>query len=218
MPHKQAVIKYLDGIDDVAASIGAVNTINMEDGKLIGYNTDAAGFIGPLKRRFDDLHGSRVAVIGAGGAARACVYALKNEQADVTVFSRNERKAQTLADEVKVNSSDLSKIKDLSSKIPLKEFDIIVNATPLGMKGELETQTPFTADELAGVKFVFDIVTSANDTPLVREAKKAGVSIISGEEMLLEQAAKQFEIWTGRPAPQDVMREALQNKQEETRG
>ena len=86
------------------------------------------------------------------------------------------------------------------------------------MKGELETEPPFTADELAGVKFVFDLVTSADDTPLIREAKKAGVSALSGEEMLLEQAAKQYDIWTGRPAPRDVMRNAMNNKQKETRG
>ena len=218
MPHKQAVIKYLDGLDDVAATVGAVNTINTEDGKLVGYNTDAAGFIEPLKRTFGDLKGARVAVIGAGGAARACVYALKSQEADVTIIARDESKARALAEEFTAGSSVLSKIKDPSSKASLNDFDIIVNATPIGMKGELETQSPLTAHELAGVKFVFDLVTSADDTPLIREAKKAGVSAIGGEEMLLEQAAKQFEIWTGGSAPIDVMRDALNKKQQETRG
>ena len=113
MPHKQAVIKYLDGLDDVAATVGAVNTINIEGGTLIGYNTDAAGFIGPLKRTFGDLKGARVALIGAGGAARACVYALKSQNADVTIIARDESKARALAEEFTVGSSALSKLKDV---------------------------------------------------------------------------------------------------------
>jgi 3-dehydroquinate dehydratase/shikimate dehydrogenase len=217
MPHKQEVIKYLDGIDDVATTIGAVNTISIENGKLIGYNTDAAGFIEPLKRNFGDLQGARVAVIGAGGAARACVYALRQKNAEVTILARDVSKAVALADEFGAKGSDLTKFKDPRSKISAN-FDIIVNATPLGMKGKLESQSPFTADELSGVKFVFDLVTSAGDTPLIREAKRAGVPAIGGEEMLLEQAAKQYEIWTGRPAPLDIMRNALNNKQRETQG
>lgn len=217
MPHKQEVIKYLDGIDDVAAAVGAVNTINNEHGKLVGHNTDAAGFIEPLKKNFGDLKNARVAVIGAGGAARACVYALKNEEADVTIFARDETKAMALAGEFDATGCDLSKIKDQSSKISSNNFDIVVNATPLGMNGRLETKTPLTADELAGVKFVFDLVTSAGETPLMREAQKAGVPAMGGEEMLLEQAAKQFEIWIGGPAPLEMMREALENKQKETR-
>ena len=165
-----------------------------------------------------DLQGARVAVMGAGGAARACVYALREKNAEVTILARDESKAVALANEFGAAGLDLAKIKDPSSKISLNGFDIIVNATPWGMKGELENQSPFTADELAGVKFVFDLVTSADDTPLIREAKRAGVPAMGGEEMLLEQAAKQYEIWTGRPAPLDIMRNALNNKQRETQG
>src|SRR4029450_2307702 len=134
--------------------------------KLIGHNTDAAGFMEPLKRNFGDLQNARVAVIGAGGAARGCVYALKNEKADVTIFARDEKKAMAFAEEFAVGSSTLSKFKDQSSKIPSNNFDNVVNATPLGMSGKLESRSPVTADELAGVKFVFDLVTSARETSL----------------------------------------------------
>lgn len=207
MPHKQAMMKYLHAIDPVAEKIGAVNTIKIHDDKLTGYNTDAYGFITPLLERFGDLKDARVAVFGTGGAARACVFALKREDADVTVFARDTRKAQAFADEFDIKIFENSKIKDQRSKIV--DFDILVNATPMGMKGPLENQSLFTAEQLEGVKFVYDLVTSSTDTPLVREAGKAGVPAIGGIEMLIHQGAKQFEIWTGQAAPVEKMRDAI---------
>lgn len=205
MPHKQAIIKHLDAIDTPAETIGAVNTVKFDSGKLIGYNTDAYGFITPLKAKFGDLKDARVAVFGAGGAARACVYALKQENADVTLFARNMQKANVFAEEFGVSSKQIT-----SEHQPLiKEFEIVVNATPLGMKGSLENETLLTAAHLKGVKFVYDLVTSRTDTPLIREAKKAQVLAIGGLEMLIHQGAKQFEIWTGQAAPMETMREAV---------
>jgi 3-dehydroquinate dehydratase/shikimate dehydrogenase len=210
MPHKQTIIKYLDGLDPVATAVGAVNTVALVGGKFMGYNTDVDGFIEPLARHFGDLHGARVAVLGAGGAARACIYGLKQSGAEVSVLARNESKAEALARELAVNGSSLSKIKNQNSKIP---FDIVVNATPLGMKGQLSDQTPLTAEELGGVKFVFDLVTRPDDTPLIREANAAGVPTTGGQEMLIAQAIKQFEIWTGRSAAESVMKEAVLDRQ-----
>ena len=217
MPHKQTIMRHLDDIEPAAEKIGAVNTVKIDGDRMTGYNTDAYGFIEPLKSKFSDLKGSRVAVLGAGGAARACIFALQQENADVTVFARDEERSAALGRDFGISSSGLSKIKDQSFKVLSNDFDIVVNATPMGMNGPFADQTPLTAEQLEGVKFVFDIVTSAGDTPLIKEARKAGVSTISGEEMLLYQGAKQFEIWTGRSAPIEIMREALANKQKETR-
>ncbi len=212
MPHKQSVMKYLDEIDSVGEKIGAVNTIAIDDDKLSGYNTDAHGFITPLKTRLGELNGMRAAVLGAGGAARACVTSLKQEGADVTVFARDERKASSFASKFGCRVNLVSNL-----KFEISNFDVLVNATPLGMKGEFETISPLTADDLKGVKLVFDLVTRPNDTPLIREAKQAGVATVPGFEMLIEQAIKQFEIWTGRDAPKDVMRAAALSRMENTK-
>lgn len=209
MPHKQAIIPHLDAIDPVAETIGAVNTVKIDEGKLTGFNTDAHGFITPLKARFGDLEDARVAVYGAGGAARAVVYALKNEGADVSVFVRDPAKAASLSEEMSVPVGKIRHSSVGSEKLEVDSFDIVVNATPLGMKGLLENETLFTADELFGVRFVYDLVTKPNDTPLVAEARKAGIPAVGGLEMLLAQGAKQFEIWTDREAPVEVMRLSL---------
>ena len=221
MPHKQAIIPHLDAIDPTAKAIGAVNTVKFTDGKLTGYNTDAHGFITPLKAKYGDLINARVAVFGAGGAARACVYALKQEDADVTVFARDAAKGTAFASEFGVKFSEISdlkfeisndrkpKNKDQKSKTDLSVFDILVDATPLGMKGPHENDALFTADELAGLKFVYDLVTKTTNTPLIAEAKKAGIPSIGGLDMLIAQGCKQFEIWTGLEAPAELMRDSL---------
>jgi 3-dehydroquinate dehydratase/shikimate dehydrogenase len=204
MPHKQSIIKHLDHIDPAAEKIGAVNTVQIQDDKLIGYNTDAHGFITPLAERFGDLEGASVAIVGAGGAARACIFALKEKNADVTVLARDERQAKRVAAEFAVRWQNL-KPDELTS-------DIIVNATPLGMKGPLERETLLTAEQLDGVKLVYDLVTDPVGTPLIREAQKANVQYINGLEMLIHQGAKQFEIWTGQTPPIDKMSEAVQKR------
>jgi 3-dehydroquinate dehydratase/shikimate dehydrogenase len=207
MPHKQAIIKHLE-IDPTAETIRAVNTVKIDGGKLTGYNTDAYGFITPLREKFGDLNGSRIAVIGAGGAARACIFALKQENADVTVFARDMQKGKTLASDFSIPFKQLN----TDRRPPTTDLDIVVDATPLGMKGPFENESLFTADQLKGVKFVYDLVTSRTDTPLIREAKKANVPAIGGFEMLIYQAAKQFEIWTGREAPIDLMRQSAEER------
>jgi 3-dehydroquinate dehydratase/shikimate dehydrogenase len=202
MPHKQAIIPYLDEIDETAKTIGAVNTVKIENRKLRGFNTDADGFIGPLKKACGDLKKARVALLGAGGAARACVYALKKEGASVTVFVRNVGKAAAFAGEFGVDVLDLAGL-DTSG------FDIVINATPVGMKAGEENKTLLDAERLKGVKLVFDLITKPAETALMREAKKAGIPTIGGAEMLIAQGVKQFEIWTGQEAPADLMREKV---------
>lgn len=208
MPHKQTVIPHLDAIDSTAASIGAVNTVKIEDDKLTGYNTDAYGFITPLKAIFGDVRNAHVAVIGAGGAARACVYALKQENADVTVFTRDAAKGESFAAEFGVKLSEISNCSSEISDID-RSFDILINTTPLGMNGPYENDSLFKADDLTSLKLVFDLVTRTTDTPLISEARKAGVPVIGGFEMLLAQGCRQFEIWSEQEAPVELMRDSL---------
>ena len=205
-PHKQAIMKYLDSVDATAGAIGAVNTVRVEDGKLLGFNTDAPGFIKPLKDAFGDLAGARAAVAGAGGAARACVYALKQEGAEVTLHVRDRAKASSLADEFAI------RIEELTTDHRPPTTDILVNATPLGTRGERESETIATADELRDVRLVYDLVYNPSETRLMREAKIAGAKTLGGLDMLIAQGARQFEIWTGEQAPVEEMREAIRKR------
>lgn len=219
MPHKQSIMEYLDKIEPTAAKIGAVNTVKVnEDGNLIGYNTDAHGFITPLKAKYGDLKGAKAAVFGAGGAARACVYALQQEGVDVKVFVRDPEKSEAFAEEFNMPLFEISNFKseisdakdeDQRSKIKGPKPDIIVDTTPLGMAGALENESLLTSDELKGIKFVYDLVTRPFDTPIIRYAKQAGIPAIGGLEMLVAQGAEQFKIWTGKDAPVQQMKESV---------
>ncbi len=196
IPHKQAIIKHLDSIDDTAKAIGAVNTIKIIDGKLHGYNTDAHGFIEPLTNAYGDLKNAKVAVLGGGGAARAAIYGLRKEEAQVTVFARDLEKGRSLAEQFKIQDSRL-KIQNEN----YDDFDIVVNATPLGTIGELENETPAVAEQIKNVHLVYDLIYNPFETRFLREAKSVGVPTIGGLAMLVAQGAAQFEIWTGKDAP-----------------
>ena len=203
-PHKQSIIAHLDEIDETAKQIGAVNTVRIEGRNLFGYNTDAPGFIKPLMDNYGDLSGAKVAVVGAGGAARACVYSLVQQGAEVTVFARDTNKANNLAESFNVRVDSIPE--------SFAGFYIVVNCTPLGTKGDTEDQTIATADQLEGVKLVYDLVYNPIETKLIREAKKAGVRTLGGLEMLIAQGAEQFKIWTGREAPLEAMTAAVRKK------
>ena len=209
IPHKQAIIEHLDSIDETAQTIGAVNTVKIVDGKLHGFNTDAPGFIEPLRNSYGDLRDAKVGVLGNGGAARACVYALKNDGANVCVFARDIEKARHLAEEFQVELRGLKISSD-----DLREFDILVNATPLGMKGKFENETPLRAEQIENVKLIYDLVYNPFETRLIKEARKANVPIIGGLAMLIAQGAAQFKIWTDKDAPvREMSRIALRKLQ-----
>lgn len=207
IPHKETVIKHLDGIDDSARTIGAVNTVKIENGKLYGYNTDAHGFIEPLLNSYGDLKDAEIAVLGAGGAARACVYALKQHGANVTIFARDSRKSAALAAEFGVSHREFF-VAD--KKFSFGDYDILVNTTPLGMKGKAEGETPAFADQLHGLHLVYDLIYTPFQTKLLQEADIAEVPKIGGLAMLIAQAMRQQKIWTGLDAPmQEMSRAAL---------
>jgi shikimate dehydrogenase len=212
-PHKQQITKHLDDIEESARRIGAVNTIKVVDDRLHGFNTDAEGFIRPLRAMVGDLADVRVAVFGAGGAARACTYALKTEGSKVTVFARDKAKADKFAADMDVTSA---KLNDAGRMDKLSGFDIVVNATPLGTRGEDRDETLATAEQLAGVKLVYDLVYNPAETRLLREAKAAGAVTLGGFDMLIAQAERQFEIWTGMDPPVNVMAEAARKRLDES--
>lgn len=198
-PHKRSVIDLLDSVDETAAAIGAVNTVFLVSGKWHGTNTDAEGFIAPLKERFGSLQGANVAVLGAGGAARACVYALRREGADVTVLARDLAKAKPLADQFGAKLLPLDAI---------EHPDILVNTTPLGTRGEHENEIPVSAERLSGIKLLYDLTYNPPETRLLREAREVGCETLDGLEMLIRQAAAQFKIWTGLEADTAAMQTA----------
>jgi 3-dehydroquinate dehydratase/shikimate dehydrogenase len=189
-PHKQTVMDHLDWMDPTAKEIGAVNTIVIEKDRLLGYNTDAAGFIDPLLRKFESLAGRRAAIIGAGGAARAVIWGLLKQNSNVIICARNTKKAQPLAESFRVNCEPLE-------SASFQDYDLVINTTPLG-SGAYIDQSPVTADQLRGVHCAYDLIYNPADTRFLREARKAGCDTIGGLDMLVAQARLQFELWTGR--------------------
>jgi 3-dehydroquinate dehydratase/shikimate dehydrogenase len=200
MPLKQDVIPLLERTDPLSAKIGAVNTIlRTPDGKFYGFNTDVAGIVAPLERRLA-LKGARILVIGAGGAARAAVFGCRDKGAEVFVLNRTPETAQKLA-----KQSGAKAIK--REAVAKSTFDVIINATPIGMAGHTGKNVPVSpleASEL-NTRYVFDLVYNPVETPLLRMARHKGLAVITGVEMFVQQGARQFEIWTGKPAPEEEM-------------
>ena len=189
-PHKQTVMECLDWIDPDAKDIGAVNTVVVEGDRLLGYNTDAAGFIDPLLSRFNTLRDAKVAIIGAGGAARAVIWALQRQNANVTLFARNVPKAHSLADLFGISCVSLA-------EASFAGYDLVINTTPVG-SGAYIGQSPVTRQQLSGSRCVYDLIYNPRETLLLREAHDAGCETLGGLEMLVAQAGLQFELWTGR--------------------
>lgn len=196
MPLKLEILEHLDNTDPISAEIGACNTVvRSHDGKLYGFNTDVGAIVQPLERRLP-LEGAKILVLGAGGAARAAVFGLVRKGAEVLILNRTPQKAQKLARQAKAKSIR-------RSLVARENFDAIVNATPAGMQGE-KTQQILEPKEL-NARVVFDLVYNPIDTPLIRMAREKGIAVITGIEMFVQQGARQFEIWTGKPAPEEEM-------------
>jgi 3-dehydroquinate dehydratase/shikimate dehydrogenase len=200
-PHKAAVLDHLDWIEPAAKEIGAVNTIVSNDNRLLGYNTDATAILKPVAERLGSLRSARCAVIGAGGVASAALWSLKNEGAEVTVFARDVEKGSELAEKFCVDG------KQLESAV-FESFDVVINATPLGTRGPLQSETSASAATLRGARLAYDLVYNPRETRFLREAREAGCDTIGGLPMLVLQAAEQFKLWTGTEAPLELMAEA----------
>ncbi|MGH9898021.1 MAG: shikimate dehydrogenase family protein, partial [Pyrinomonadaceae bacterium] len=197
-PHKEEILELMNWIDPVAQRIKAVNTVVVEGDKLHGFNTDMEAAIRPLKKLAGELSGLRVAVIGAGGAARALICGLLQQHALITIFNRSINRGQLLAEEFCVSTGTLDPAN-------FDEFEVVVNTTPLGTKGHMEDQSPATTEQLQRVRIVYDFVYNPIETRLIKNAREAGCQTLGGLEMLVEQAAAQFQLWTGQSAPLRVM-------------
>ena len=204
MPHKQAILPHLEHTDPLSAKIGAVNTVLRvvspgEKPKLYGFNTDVQGITVPLEKRIT-LKGAKILVLGAGGSARAAVFGLREKGAEVSILNRNPDTAAKLA---KQSGAKILKRESLAKS----SFDAIINATPVGMAGDSGAQILTAADFDAGLKarYIFDMVYNPVETPLLKLARQLGIPVITGVEMFVQQGARQFEIWTGKPAPEDEM-------------
>ena len=201
MPLKQEVLPHLANMDPLTARIGACNTLRTgADGKLYGFNTDVAGVVRPLEKRMR-LKGARIVVLGAGGAARAAVFGLVEQGAEVFVVNRTHETAVALAR--KAHAKSLKQ--ELLAK---NKFDALINTTPCGMAG-VKQALPIKENEL-NASLVFDMVYNPLDTPLLRLAHSRGIPIVSGLEMFVQQGARQFEIWTGKPAPEAEMQRVVE--------
>jgi 3-dehydroquinate dehydratase/shikimate dehydrogenase len=195
MPYKGAILEDLDNTDSHTAKIGACNTVvRAQDGKLYGFNTDTSGVVRPLEQRLP-LQGAKILVLGAGGAARAAVFGLKERGCEVYILNRTVAVAQKLARSAKARLVKRADLKKLT-------FDVIINATPIGMGSSKES--PLNENEI-NARFLFEMIYDPPETRLVQLARTRGVEVIPGIEMLVQQAARQFEIWTGKPAPLDEM-------------
>jgi shikimate dehydrogenase len=211
IPHKERIGHLVDAVEETARRIGAVNTLFKRGGALRGDNTDAGGFGDALAEKGIDVAGCRVLLLGAGGAAKACAYQLIRARAHVVITNRTAERARDLVGAVRAAvpddlGPDLHSYAGLSWPVhDLGDYEIVVNATSLGLHGE---------DPLEGVGLppdltVVDIVATAEETPLVRRAKASGCVAVDGLLMLLHQGARAFRLWTGVDAPLAAMRAAL---------
>ena len=212
IPHKQNVFELVDELTPTARAIGAVNTIYLRENKLIGDNTDAPGFLSDLKK-FLTLERDRelvpaqkkALVLGAGGSARAVVYALLNDDWDVTLSTRRIEQAEQLSNSF--NHRAL-RITDNLSNIELSNIILLANTTPLGMTPNTD-QSPWPKNLPFPKAVIYDLVYNPRETKLVRDARAQGLNATTGLGMLIEQAALGFELWTGHKPPRNILFEAV---------
>ncbi len=211
IPYKKTVLPFLDELSEEAASIRAVNTIVNKDGKLIGHNTDIAGFASPLLPYRESITGKTVAIFGAGGASLAAIKAFNRffTPKEILLFARDTQKAHSQLEESGYDNSNPLTILPQESPEKIRECRVIVNATPIGTRGNSGSVIPLERQLLNPGQIVYDMVYNPPDTPLLQAAKLAGATTISGIEMLIGQAEKAFTLWTGLPMPVSAVREAL---------
>jgi len=214
MPHKNAVIAYLDEVDSTAKFLGSVNTILNDNGKLLGFSTDGIGALNALRENGVNLSGKKVLLLGGGGAAKAIAFALAKEVNELSILNRTPEKTKALTDAL---SGKFGKKVTAGSLAPstiqenLQDADVLVNATSVGMHPNVE-QSLVAPQWLKPDLTVMDIVYNPIETKLAKDAKVVGAKVVNGVEMLIFQGAASFEIWTGCSVPVEVMRKAAINK------
>jgi len=216
VPYKEAVLPLLDGVDDLASLIGAVNTIVKRDDRLLGFNTDAAGFLQGLRQEGHfEPKGKRVVVLGAGGVARAVCFALAHEKvSSLAVINRTPMRAEALVDSLGSYITE-ARLRTKVSTLPWQSLtlrgafahcQLIVNCTTLGMKySSQEGKSPLSIEAISKGVLVYDLVYNPYPTPLLQLAQKVGANVLGGLAMLVYQGAASFELWMGKKAPVDIM-------------
>jgi shikimate dehydrogenase len=210
IPHKQNVIELLDELTPTARAIGAVNVIYLRENKLIGDNTDAAGFLSDLKKFIGNRElgiGKSSFVLGAGGSARSAAYALLKDDWQVTIAARRIEQAQELAQSF---MNDKLRIRPLAA-LQSSSFQLIVNTTPLGMTPDVDKSPLAENIPLSNETIIYDLVYNPRETKLVRDARARGLHATTGLGMLIEQAALGFELWTGCTPPLDILWNSVEN-------
>lgn len=209
IPFKTDMLRLVDSVDPLARDIGSVNTLANHGGVITGYNTDGGGALRALRAAGITVAGSLALVLGNGGSARAIAHALLAEKALVTIAGRSLERVRPLADDLRATHGGVSTalIGDITPEAAAR-YAIIINTTPVGMTPDTE-RIPIDAELIRSHHAVFDIVYSPHETRLLRAARDRNARTVHGIEMLLHQGALQFELWTGTPAPLDVMRDAL---------
>ncbi len=213
VPHKQAVMRYMDELSDAARITGAVNTIHLQDGKFYGFNTDAIGFLNSLKEINCDPKGLRVAVLGAGGAARAVVFALVRGGAEsVVVLNRTAERGAFLVGDLAAafpgSHLTFEALTHDSLAVLDSKIDLVVNSTSVGMHPHVNA-SPWPDDVPMSARVTFyDLVYNPLETMFLAHARAAGATTVDGLSMLVHQGAYAFEKWTDQPAPVEVMRQA----------
>lgn len=215
VPFKEIVIPYLDRLDSMARKIGAVNTVKKQGKKWIGFNTDYQGFLEGLKKARFHAKGKNAVILGAGGASRAVCFGLAHAGIRrLTILDVIEKKAVDIVRSYRkfypAVEWKVQPMKDEFLEPALKEADLLVNATPIG----LHENDPLIVSKAFFPKkriLVYDLIYKPRETPLLKLAKKLGHSVVNGETMLVMQGAKAFEIWTNKKAPVEVMRKAMEN-------
>ncbi len=214
IPYKKEVIEYLDEVDEKVAKIGAVNTIVNKDGILIGKNTDVDGFDKMAYNKGIDFTDKKVVLIGAGGAARAVMYYLtEQDNAEVNIVNRTLRKADLVKEAFNSEIEDINifELGSENSKDKIKSADIIINTTPLGMADRYEGKSPVSEDLINQEQTLIDLVYKPRITNFLQIGKNKNAAIVSGIEMLIYQAVKSFEIWTNSLVEYHVVKELINN-------
>jgi shikimate dehydrogenase len=205
IPYKEKVIPLLDKVNEEASFIGAVNTVTNAEGVLTGYNTDGRGFLSSLTEEGISIEGKNIFIIGAGGASRAVSYYLSEKASSLSLFDTDRPKAQKLANDLGMIRSNVCLIQKVEN---MTQPDIVINATPLGLKSY--DPLPFNPDLITSEMVICDLIYKK--TGLLKEAELRGAKIIDGSGMLLWQGAIAFELWTGVKPPIDIMRDMLLSK------
>lgn len=216
IPHKESAIQYMNDISEEAAMIGSINTIVNDQGKLTGHNTDVYGVLETLLPFKDDISGNQISVIGAGGSARAVIYTLIRhfKPKKIFIINRNERRAETLK-EFFVEKMKFSSIKTKELIPPaafevIKDSKLVIHATPVGMNPNENDSITTSTDVFSKGQIVFDLVYNPQMTLLLKTAIRAGAKTLNGLSMLVNQAAKSFELWTGVDFPREDVHKSLQ--------